>query len=200
MKKSLMILTMVLVCTMASVITVQAQSKTSFGFKAGFGMATLTGDDVVGVKSLSTFGGGFILNFKSSDRFSIRSEAYYVIKGTKEDASGTAAEKVKLGYIEIPVLFVFSLSSSSSTGPVIFAGPSLGILMSAKVEGEDIKDFVKNSDFGITVGAGINLSSGLSFDARYTKGLVNIDDEPDASSVMNGIFMVNISYFFQKGE
>jgi hypothetical protein len=60
----------------------------------------------------------------------------------------------------------------------LHAGPQFGMLLSAKQEcdgnSEDIKDGLKGLDFGLGIGAGVDLPMGLGFSARYVAGLSNI--------------------------
>ena len=72
------------------------------------------------------------------------------------------------------------------------AGPEVAF----KAGGDDsIKDSVKSVDFGLGIGAGYELSSGLMFDARYNLGLANIIDVSGAN-VKNVSFNIGLGYRF----
>ena len=174
-----------------------------FGVKGLVGISNLTGD-IEGVKSMVGFGGGVLAQVPvGQGQFMVQPEAMVVMKGAKEDVSSNA-EKLKLTYIEIPVLLKYAPPMESSLKPSFFAGPALGILMSAKAAGVDIKDFVKSTDFGIVFGAGIDLMAGsntVCIDARYNLGVSNVNDDVDASSVKikNAMGSVNVSFLFGGG-
>jgi outer membrane protein W len=109
---------------------------------------------------------------------------------------------VKLNYLEIPLLGKFWIpTSSNQVRPFVFAGPEFEYLMSCSVEGAafaatsstdcntaaQIK--IKSTDFGATVGAGVEFMAGgqsVRVDARYTLGLSNINDNTsDNSTIKN---------------
>ena len=72
------------------------------------------------------------------------------------------------------------------------AGPEVAF----KAGGDDsIKDSVKSVDFGLGIGAGYELSSGLMFDARYNLGLNNIDNS-GSGTVKNVSFNIGLGYRF----
>ena len=175
----------------------------AFGIKGDVGLTNLTGD-VTGNKSMLSFGGGFLFQYMASPQFAIQPEAAFVLKGAKEDNPGGPEEKLKLTYVEIPVLVKFKPKMNGSIQPAIFAGPALGILVSAKAASVDVKDQFKSTDFGAVFGAGIELAAGakgkVSFDARYALGLSNILKDSGDVSVKNGVASFNVSYLFQMGQ
>ena len=70
---------------------------------------------------------------------------------------------------------------SGDTKPYVMAGPTVGWLLSAEVDGEDIKDDVKSIDFGIAFGGGVSLPMGnntVFVEGRYSLGLTDINDDP----------------------
>ena len=128
-----------------------------------------------------------------------------MMKGTEEDVD--EGEKLKLDYLEIPVLVKYMIPTEGKISPCFFAGPAVGMLMSAKYGDEDVKDFTKSIDFGVAFGAGVDVAMGekgkLTFDARYTLGLANIVDEEgvdDKVKNANISFMVGYSFPIGAGE
>jgi Outer membrane protein beta-barrel domain len=166
------------------------------GFKVGVNMATLGGSDAGDVSSRIGFAfGGFVM-FELSPSFAIQPEVLYSMKGAKETILGTEVT-TKLDYIEIPVLFTILVpSSSGGVTPRFYAGPNLALKASAKVSGGglsvDISEFVKSTDFGVTVGAGLGFGGGKGFmvDVRYTLGLSTIDNGSPAADVKNNCFSI----------
>ncbi|MBU1181638.1 MAG: PorT family protein [Proteobacteria bacterium] len=205
-----------LVCAMmfiAGISSVARAQDLSFGWKAGLNMANLT-DAGEGVSYKAKTGialGGFAV-FKVNDNLSIQPEFLYTQKGNKieysyEDLVGfdalwnpiyetvTEKFKVKLDYIEIPVLVKYSFSPGESTCPFIFAGPALGILMSAKADSTNIKSDCNSLDIGLVLGGGVELESGVSIDLRYDMGMTKVFDfEGGDNKEKNTVISLMVGY------
>ena len=181
MKK--IILTAVAVCAFSFA---NAQD-TKFGAKVALNIATLTGD-VGDASSLVGFQIGAFAEFKISQKFAIQPELMYSTQGASSDSGGD----LKLDYINIPVMAKYYVAKSFS----LEAGPQIGFLVSAKADGEDVKDFVKSTDFSFNLGAGYDFTEKLSAGLRYNFGLSNIDDTDSGDSVKNGVFSVSLGYKF----
>ncbi len=144
----------------------------SFGLKGGINMAKLTGSDA-GTNSMKT---GFVAGaFTTVDMvfLNIQPEILFSQKGATYEVFGLSIDE-NHNYLEIPVLFKFPLGKI--VVPSIYVGPSLGMLMSADVEGFDIKDGLKSTDLGLVFGMDVKTPVKLILDARYTMGLTSIDD------------------------
>lgn len=72
----------------------------------------------------------------------------------------------------------------------------LDFLTSSKLENEDIKDFVKKTDFNAVLGLKKMLNGGLNFAVRYTSGLSNISDSNLDVDVENVVLELSIGYMF----
>lgn len=174
-----------------------AQTNAKMGFKGNLGIVNLTGD-ISANKATIGFGGGALFRYYASPEFSIQPELLISLKGTKEE--GDDGEKLKLTYVEVPVLLMYHPPTKGNIVPGFYFGPQLSFLMSAKSGGEDIKDMINSTDFGLVIGAGIDVSSrekgSLFLDLRYALGLSNIAKESDGDSIKNGAFFLGISYLF----
>ena len=171
------------------------------GFKFGFNVAHLAGDDVTitGKKPGGLF--GIFLNIKLLEYFQIQPEVYLTQKGGRNQSTVGVPqiryrEIIKLKYTEVPVLLKLSTSSTGSYNDVhLFLGPFLGFvrgvtfideekcidlmcLIEVNRTEENIESEYKNVDFGLVVGAGfdINLHGNLMliFDGRYSMSLISI--------------------------
>ena len=170
----------------------------SIGAKAGVNFSDITGDDVDSFKGLTSFHFGAVVEIPVSDGFSFQPEILYSAQGSdyeEESFSGS----VKADYLNVPLMAKFYVGEGFS----VEAGPQIGLLMSAKDEydggDEDIKDFLKSTDFGVNIGLGYKLESGLNFGARYNLGLSNVNDSDDfdgGSEYKNGVIQVSVGYFF----
>ncbi|KQO33072.1 hypothetical protein ASF10_19380 [Flavobacterium sp. Leaf82] len=174
-----------------------AQS-TRFGVKGGLNLSTVVGGDVEDTKSLVGFHVGGFAEIKVVEKFFIQPELLYSAQGTKFDGPFGEDFDTKLNYLNIPVLAKYYIVEKFS----VEAGPQLGILLSAKADGEDIKDYTRSVDFGFNVGAGYNFTDNLSIGLRYTIGLSpisdkDIDNEDDYyDSAKNSNLALSLAYKF----
>lgn len=187
--------TMLLIACVAMIAIVAgaapAQAQAAKGLKAGVTMMTFTGSDteVVGVSPDYRMGFAFgaYTSYAISPNLSFQPEAYYAMKGAKYEDGGDSLE-FKLNYLDIPLLLKMQPATSKA---FFYAGPNVGINLSAKVKAEsgglsveeDIED-IKSLDLGLTLGAGMNFSQ-FSLEARYTLGLSSFDDSTDPDDVKN---------------
>src|SRR5574341_2061464 len=200
--KMLMALVLVLGCTS------QAQTKMSFGPKAGVSLANLTGDDADSILVDATwkfgFSGGAFLAIDVAQQFRVQPELLYAMRGAKED---TTDAKLKLDYVAFPILLKWMAPTQGKAKPSLFVGPEVAFLMSAKFDtiggNIDVKDSTKSVDFGIVIGGGLDLAAGsgeVTFDVRYNLGLAKIDDTPSDFSIKNSGFTAMIGYAIPIGR
>ena len=184
-----------LVCAglfVAGFASVSRAQNSSFGLKAGLNMANLTSEPEGHSYDIKTgvAMGGF-LTYPLSDDIALQPELLYTQKGNEIESldysSGGgdyATTVIKLDYIEIPILAKYSISPGESACPFVFVGPSIGILMGAKVDSEDLKDFCKSTDIGLVLGGGVELESGVSIDLRYDMGMTKAFDEGNSKNTV----------------
>lgn len=172
--------------------------QTRFGVKGGLNISTVVGGDVDDTKSLVGFHVGGFAEIKVFDKFFIQPELLYSAQGTKVDGPLGGDADLKLNYLNIPVLAKYYIVDKFS----VEAGPQLGILLSAKAEGQDIKDYTRSVDLGFNIGAGYNFTDNLSVGLRYTIGLSpltdkDIDNSDDYyDSAKNSNFALSLAYKF----
>lgn len=192
MKRFLSILSVIALVSFAA----QAQAGTMYGgVKAGANFAGIGGDDAPDNSGTRTgFQGGLFIGKHVNDQFGFRVEGLWVQKGAKAD-SASVSVTTKLDYIEFPILFVYDISSSEKMGFNVFAGPTLGFNIGAKVEDLDIKDQVKSFEFGAAIGAGLEkkLAGGkaLTLDARYTLSGTSIAEDVTIGSQTESVSVKN---------
>lgn len=158
----------------------------AIGIKAGVNLANMT--DVEGASPGTRVGAhiGPFVKLPISENFSIIPELLYSMKGSEisESILGLTFEmQTNLDYLEIPIMANYQLDN----GLNFELGPYVGILLSAKStvdilgvsEDLDIKDQMNTVDFGIGLGLGYRLESGLGFGARYSLGLASLFKEAD---------------------
>jgi len=113
----------------------------------------------------------------------------------------------KLNYLEIPVLLKYKIPASGKLKPSLFVGPCVAFKLSARLTGsykheetyasyydsgyysyttnvDEEVDAVERMDFGLVVGAGLDIEMGstsLVIEARYNLGLTGLSKFADAS-------------------
>jgi hypothetical protein len=197
--KRLFIISLLLIALTA---TASAQSPGFIGIKGGLNMFKPYGDDVVDASYNIGFAIGGFYCHSINEILMLQPEIYYSVKGGKGEDEGVE-NTLKLSYIDIPVLLKFNLPvEDKSWAPNIYAGPYLAFLMAADLEGIDVKDSFKSTDFGLVVGAGLDfkLSEGaqmLSFDVRFSVGFTKIYDMVDEElDAFNNGFQFLVGYGF----
>jgi len=176
----------------------------SFGAKAGYNQGQLRGQKTepgfeVEKMSLGCFSAGLIASWEINQYFSLQPEILYFQKGGQYEVDVPInlpgiAIKVNdtryLNYLEMPLLFKFSLPVSTRVSPTFLIGPSLGINLTARVksriniavpnykftliEKKDIKKEANNLEWSLVIGGGLdfNLNRGrLTIDQRFFFGL-----------------------------
>ncbi|GAA3737582.1 MULTISPECIES: porin family protein [Flavobacterium] len=173
-----------------------AQS-TRFGVKGGLNITTFAGGNYWDASSLVGFQVGGFAEIKVIERLAIQPEVLFSTQGAKLKFAGDKYD-TKLNYINVPVLAKFYITKQFTAE----AGPQIGFLVSAKSDGEDVKDGFKSVDTGFNFGLGYNFTDNFSVGARYTVGLSNIaDNNADTwdeyyDSPKNSVFAITAAYKF----
>lgn len=166
--------------------TSNAQLLPSFGLKGGVNFSTLNNADDTELTA-GFIGGAYVkLNIPASP-VSIQPELLYAQYGADSESGDGSLE---IDYIQVPVLLNFGFNPPASPiKPKVYFGPYLGFKTNAEADFEeitfDIDDSVKDTDFGVAVGAGVEISR-FSIDLRYTAGLVNVFEDELEDGEKNG--------------
>ncbi len=174
--------------------------QTRFGVKGGLNLSNWAGGDVEDTKSLVGFHVGGFAEIKIIEKLAIQPELLFSTQGTKIDGGSFFGDfDVKTNYLNIPVLAKYYIVEKFS----VEAGPQLGVLLSAKVDGEDVKDSFKTVDFGFNLGAGYHFTENVSLNLRYTIGLSPLSDDADIEdegdyydSAKNSVLALSFAYKF----
>lgn len=151
------------------VVASAAFAQVSGGIRLGMNLAnqkaealgiSVSGDSKVGLL------GGLYLTANLSDKFAVQPELLYSSMGSKTDDISDA-----FGYIQVPILLRYNINENFN----LHAGPQIGLLLSAKSDGVDIKDEFKGTDFGASFGAGVDFGK-FNGGLRYYLGFSNISD------------------------
>lgn len=172
----------------------------TWGLKAGVNVSDLYGDDVGQTDVRGNFSGGILLNYRFNDYWALQPEVIFNIKGA-DVASGLAGEngpaEYEFGYLNIPVLAKFYIPTGSVLSPNLYAGPEVGFKLYGDSNNNDINDELKDAEFGIAFGAGLDFNLGsdpsdfirtVGLDLRYSLGLTDVFDTPQEPEARNGTF------------
>lgn len=189
-----------------------------FGVKGGLGASTFSGNvDDVEAKFAAHIGGFAEFKF---DKFAIQPELLLSYVGAEINYDynywydDTPVDNIQyqanLLYLNVPVIAKYYVIAPLS----IDFGPQVGVLLSAKSkttttywdddsdsDTESIKDDLKTLDLGLNLGATYNFKNNMFASARYTMGLMNIDDtkrEPGEkkTDIKNQVFQLSVGYKF----
>lgn len=185
------------------IITSATAQNLQFGISGGLDAARLALSGATGgpIKYKNDLTGGLSLEAGISDNFGVQLEVNYSRQGTAVVADdGSSAGSFNFDYITIPV--VIKLYGTPRLN--FFAGPQVGLLLSAKSKiqnspEEDVKDQFKSTDFYAVFGAEYKFANGIFVNARYNLGLSNIVEEdamPD-SEFKNRYFSFRLGYAFK---
>jgi len=186
--------------TLLMVTPVDAQQR--IGFVGGLNISNASGvfedGEDIDFSSGNDFGIGAVLDLGLNQNLVLRLEPMYLRKSAAFESvfdpeEGFSAKfELKAAYLEVPV-FLKLAAQTNTIQPYVMAGPTVGLLLSAKMKidapvigvgveanAEDILNFI---DFGLGFGAGMNFSTGknaIFVECRYTHGLFNVTDEGKA--------------------
>lgn len=169
----------------------------SFGIKGGVNMAKYVGSDAGSTDMKMGIAAGA---FACVDLIALKvqPEILFSQKGAKEEYNvlgiPTSVSNT-LNYVEVPILVKFSFGKIIV--PSIYAGPSFGRLLSASVDGIDVKDFYNGTDLGLIFGAEVKLPVKLSAEARYNLGLSKVPKEVSGiqADVKNSTISLMLGYY-----
>ncbi|WP_324069795.1 MAG: porin family protein [Flavobacterium sp.] len=160
-----------------------------FGVKGGVNFANYTGGDVSGVdfKTITSYHAGMVMELKVFENFAIQPELLYSTQGAELEGLGDQF-KNKLGYLSIPVLAKFYLTSNELS---LELGPQASFLVSERneVDANDTNSF----EFGIAGGLSYKITKSIFVSGRYVAGLTEAKKDAD---VKNSLIQFSVGYMF----
>lgn len=177
------------------------QAQFALGIKAGPNFASIDTKASAGenYKNRTGFHGGAFALIKLT-KIGIQPEFIYSKQGTKFSLN-TQDYEANFDYINVPIVFkLYTIA-----GINLQAGPQFGFLsgVSGKAVETDNsqsdvisvgKEYYKDSDLSLVLGAGWDLPFGLTIDARYNLGLSKIQDNPQLEATKNQVWQLSIGY------
>lgn len=208
MKKVMVACAVLALLMFSSVVIAGEVGEIHYGIKGGVGLAKAWGDDVPDDAKFKLGANvGAFMNYRLHEMFVIQPEVFYAMKGWEVEPEGLDAITVKMDYVDIDVLAKLTVPMEGMIKPCVFAGPYLGINITADQEvGDESQEIenAKSTDFGVVLGAGVDfeMENGIIIilDVRYSLGLMNVfeapEDDGDEPNVKNNsiIFMGGVAF------
>ncbi|HAH51274.1 MAG TPA: hypothetical protein DF712_02155 [Balneola sp.] len=172
----------------------KAQSMPEFGVKGGLNYSTF--NDTEDVEYKTGFLVGAYANFKIPlSPVSVQPEILFAQYGAKAE---NADFQFNVNYVQIPVLLKFGFETPGAQ-PNVYFGPYMSFNTKAEVANNDgsfnLEDDAKDNEFGVIVGAGIDVSK-LRLGLRYTAGLTNVAEDNFNDSAKNGAIALTVGIAF----
>ncbi len=184
----------ILAATFFLLISAKAQ-QVHFGIKGGLNASELHFSNHAKWDTKIGLHAGFLAHIHASQTWAIQPEIFYSLEGAKTKMISSGTTTINLNYLNVPVLLQYMFDN----GFRVEGGPQIGFLISAKTKvnntSTDNKGF-KSTGFSIPLGIGYLTTSGFGFDARYSFGLSNINDDANGPSIQSNVFQFGIFYQF----
>ncbi|MDA8130728.1 MAG: porin family protein [Elusimicrobia bacterium] len=205
---------LLLAAAIAALTSPAAAVKPVGGLKTGLNISTFVGADAnSGDSKVSRSGlvaGGYLDFPVEGLPFLVQAEVLISQKGTvyKWDLLGQIyEERIRLTYLELPVLARFNFEPRSGPRTALLVGPSFAFKLSARGEDRTVTtsssgnlDHIRGFDPGIVLGGVVEMdtSRGAIFlEGRYTRGLSTIDDSSGSKAdIRNSVASVMLGYRF----
>lgn len=155
---------------------ITAQAQVQFGVKAGGNISNVRSKYGVNHNARIGFQGGVFSHIAIDDKFAVRPEALYAVKGYKFPATQfNSGGTVGLSYINVPVLAVYQPAKQLQ----LLAGPEAGILIKANSyfdgKNHDVtNNFNRKFDLGIIAGGLYAFTNQVAADLRLNYSLMAI--------------------------
>ncbi|WP_020607204.1 outer membrane beta-barrel protein [Spirosoma spitsbergense] len=173
-----------------------SSKKTRFGLLAGGQSAIISFDgSTEGTKSIFGFRGGLLFDRSFSSAVSLRTQFLYSSKGASSISSNRS---LNVNYLEIPFDFLYKIETSGAQF-LLGGGGYFGTLLNAKFGPNDAAKLFTKQDAGVRVSGWVDFSSGLTLNAFYNVGLLDINSGLSSRERWkNQTFGVGIGYFLSR--
>lgn len=208
------LISFIAIVSLALTLSFNSDAQVKFGVKAGIDMTSLSGDVAADFKNaLSSYTGfhaGLALKIGLPLGLAIQPEVLYTQEGIQKDnitGVPNLTAMLTVGAIQVPV----GLQWGISLGPVrpfVQAVPYISIPLShvVKVNGNALdqkieldKDWFSSLDYGVGLGAGIELFKMVQISAKYNWALGTMID-PDLNKATDVLDNLGLKETFQKSN
>jgi hypothetical protein len=180
-------LTFLIAALVALFFSMPASAQHRIGVIGGLNIANVDAefdDATMDVSNKTVFGFGGVVDLRLNEHFSLYVQPLYQQKGALVTQLNENLDfPFKFAFLELPVFL--KAEFGSTVRPYLFAGPTVGYLLSADIEGKysgitfkgDLKEVTEDLDFGLGFGAGVSYpisTVSIFVEGRYVLGLVNM--------------------------
>lgn len=157
-----------------------------FGLKAGLNVANMETDLYQNRDARLSFHAGGLAHIHLNPHLALQPEIMYSGQGYKQHISSGLDVTLKAGYVNLPVLIQYMYN-----GLRLETGPQVGFLVNAEAEytdnrpDEDVKSYLKSTDFSWSFGSSYLTPAGIGISARYNLGISNINEKLSAPGITN---------------
>jgi hypothetical protein len=169
---------------------------------------SLSSNDAGAQQSRTGFAVGLSLAMPAGKTLEFVPEVLYAEKGTTA-ASGDTPIDIKLTYLEVPLLFRYTIPASGDVHPFILAGPEIALKLSCNLSASsgtasasescdadpDNSPNLKSVDYGLMFGVGVSVQR-VSVSVRYDLGLANVSDDGFGDTAKNTAFLFLVGVHF----
>ena len=137
---------------------------------------------------------GLSFNVPVQSMFSVEVDALFAQKGTKftfAEFGRVDTGKMKLNYVDVPVMGKVNLTGAAPVGVHLLFGPSFNFKISEKFEengvelDDDEEDQIETVETALVIGGGVHMG-GFRIDLRYGMGLSNILKDSASDGFLTG--------------
>lgn len=164
----------------AAALLISVSSFAQFGIIAGLTTSATTLKDAqlqLETKTIAQYHVGVTYKFALGNVLAIQPSLIYNMKGARLAEFSTSSLDLKAGYLELPVQVQAGIGLGSLARIYAIAEPFVGYAVSNKIEGNNLQEkwenVSKKFEYGIGLGAGVELFSHLQVSVRY---YWNLDD------------------------
>ena len=184
---------LILLLAIALPLSVYAQ-RFQGGIMAGFNVSQIDGDGLSGYNKAGLVGGAYVMT-DFTERWGAQMEIRYSAKGSATPKDDIRNIRIRLQYIEIPLVAKFEIVDNFD----LEAGLSFGYLFNASRD--DGYGYVKydeidgNTDLAICVGLGYSFFERLTVNIRYSYSIFPLYANYTGATYESGAYFNNVITF-----
>lgn len=154
-------------------LIVSSSQAAAQGIKFGPTFATFSSDSL-DFSTRTGIHGGIFFGGNRDGAVGVQSEINWIRKNAQTDPLD---RKIRIDYIQVPVLLRLNAGSSSSSGFVAYGivGPAVEFKIADEVEGFTLDDGFEGADVSLVFGGGIEVAR-IIVEGRYAKGLRRVNN------------------------
>lgn len=162
---------------LAALVALTLAGSASFASAQGFGIKVGPtfdefSDEVLDFDNRTGIHAGLFIGGSRDKVVGLQTEFNWLRKNTATDAG----QKIRIDYLQIPILLRVNAGSSSANGPALYGivGPAFDFKIGDEVEGFTLDDGIEGTDVSLAFGGGFEVAR-IIIEGRYEKGFRRIN-------------------------